>query len=141
MTRHDIEAMFARRQVAWDRLDAHALAADHSEDGVVESPIAGGAVKGRDAIESVYNTYFRAFTDMRVERDDLLIDGNQAALFVHVAGTDLGGFMAMPPTGRRVSIPMVFLYRIKDGAIVHERRIYDFTGVLIQVGVLKAKPS
>jgi hypothetical protein len=28
-----------------------------------------------------------------------------------------------------------------DGRIVHERRILDFTGVLVQVGVLKAKPA
>ena len=34
-----------------------------------------------------------------------------------------------------------FVYTLRDGAIVHERRILDFTGVLIQVGVLKAKPA
>jgi hypothetical protein len=28
-----------------------------------------------------------------------------------------------------------------DGAVVHERRIYDFTGMLVQIGVLKAKPA
>jgi hypothetical protein len=35
---------------------------------------------------------------------------------------------------------MVFVYELKDGKIVHERRIYDFTGLLIQIGVLKVKP-
>ena len=25
--------------------------------------------------------------------------------------------------------------------ITHERRIYDFTGMLVQIGVLKAKPA
>ena len=29
---------------------------------------------------------------------------------------------------------------LKDGAIVREQRIYDFTGMLIQIGLLKAKP-
>ncbi len=32
------------------------------------------------------------------------------------------------------------MYTLKDGKVVHERRIYDFTGMLIQIGVLKAKP-
>ncbi|MGH9146149.1 MAG: hypothetical protein ACRD1Q_05525 [Vicinamibacterales bacterium] len=32
-------------------------------------------------------------------------------------------------------------YVLRDGQIVHERRIYDFTGILIQVGLLKAKPA
>jgi hypothetical protein len=29
---------------------------------------------------------------------------------------------------------------VENGEVVHERRILDFTGVLIQIGVLKAKP-
>jgi hypothetical protein len=28
-----------------------------------------------------------------------------------------------------------------DGLIEHERRIYDFTGLLVQLGVLRAKPA
>jgi hypothetical protein len=27
-----------------------------------------------------------------------------------------------------------------NGRIIRERRVYDFTGLLIQVGLLKAKP-
>jgi hypothetical protein len=37
-------------------------------------------------------------------------------------------------------MPAVFFYRLENGRIVHERRIYDFTGLLLQIGVLKAKP-
>jgi hypothetical protein len=36
---------------------------------------------------------------------------------------------------------MVTVCRVADGLIVHERRIYDFTGMLVQIGVLKAKPA
>jgi hypothetical protein len=35
----------------------------------------------------------------------------------------------------------VFLYELKDGQIARERRIYDFTGLLMQVGLLKARPA
>jgi predicted ester cyclase len=49
--------------------------------------------------------------------------------------------MGMDPTGRAIKIAIVFLYDFRDGLIVTERRIYDFTSVLIQVGMLKAKPS
>jgi len=31
------------------------------------------------------------------------------------SGTDLGGFMGMPPTGRAVKVPIVFLYEFRDG--------------------------
>ncbi len=140
MTRDDIAALFARRQAAWDRLDAEALAADHTDDSVVDSPLAGGTASGREAIRKLYVTYFGAFTDLRFNQDELLIDGHRVALLGRVSGTDTGGFMGMAPTGRSVSLPIVFFYELRDGQIARERRVYDFTGLLVQVGAIKAKP-
>jgi steroid delta-isomerase-like uncharacterized protein len=141
MQRSDIEAMFARRQQAWDRLDARALASDHGDESIVESPLAGGRVSGREAIERLYATYFAAFTDLKFQQDELLIDGDRVALLGRVTGTDNGGFMGMAASHRPVSVPIVFFYELRDGVIARERRIYDFTGVLVQVGLLKAKPG
>ncbi len=141
MSRDEIEELIDRRAGAWDGRDAAALTLDHSEDCVVESPLAGGTCQGREAIERLYATYFRAFTDIKLEKKDLLIDGDRAALFAQASGTDRGGFMGMAPTGRAVRFAIVFLYDLRDGLIVKERRIYDFTGLLVQVGMLKAKPN
>ena len=41
MTRDEVEALFARRQEDYERLDAAALAADYSDTCVVETPWAG----------------------------------------------------------------------------------------------------
>jgi hypothetical protein len=35
----------------------------------------------------------------------------------------------------------VFSFVFKDGLIVRGKAIYDFTGWLVQIGVLKAKPQ
>jgi predicted ester cyclase len=140
MDRQEIVALFARRQADWDHLNAASLAADHSEDGRVESPLAGGIAAGRAAIEKLYNTYFTAFADLHLEQDELLIDGNRAVLVGRASGTDTGGFMGMEPTGRAFSVPVVFCYELQGGLIHRERRVYDFTGVLVQVGLLKTKP-
>ena len=140
MTRQEIEALFARRQQAWDRLDAAALTADHTDASVVDSPLAGGPTTGREAIAKLYQTYFGAFTDLRLEQDELLIDGDRVVLLGRISGTDNGGFMGMRATGRRVSVPIAFYYELEWGRIARERRIYDFTGVLVQVGLIKAKP-
>jgi hypothetical protein len=80
MNRQEIVALFARRQADWDHLDAPALARDHSEDGRVESPLAGGTAVGREAIEKLYRTYFTAFADLRLVQDELLIDGDRVVL-------------------------------------------------------------
>ena len=141
MTRDEILALLARRAEAWRRLDGEALIADYADDAVVESPLAGGTTRGRDQIWQVFQAYFVAFPDMTMEQGDVLVDDQRAAVAATFCGTDRGGFMGMPATGRRVTIPVVFLYEFKDGKIVRDRRIYDFTAVLIQIGALKAKPA
>ena len=35
----------------------------------------------------------------------------------------------------------VLEYTFKDGLIAHERRVYDFTGMLVQIGLLKTRPA
>jgi steroid delta-isomerase-like uncharacterized protein len=140
MTRDHIVALFARRQQAWDRLDAAALAADFTDDATVESPLAGGAASGRDAIEKLYATYFAAFPDFKMEQELLLIDGDNVAQLVQVTGTDSGGFMGMAPTRRKITFRCGLFHLMRDGQVTRERRVYDFTGLLIQVGLLKAKP-
>lgn len=140
MTRDEIAALFARRQQAWDRLDAAALAADYSEDATVDSPLAGGSATGRDAIERLFATYFAAFPDFKLDHEMQLIDGENVSQLIRATGTDSGGFMGMSPTRRKITFRCAFFYSLRDGHIAREQRVYDFTGLLIQVGLLKAKP-
>lgn len=140
MTRQDILALLDRRQVAYDRRDVVALTNLHAENGVVESLVAG-TVRGRKAIGEVYHAWLTAFPDVVITSELLLIDGLRAAHVVTHTGTDRGGFMGLPPTGKPFRVPIVYLFEFRDGHILHERRIYDFTGLLVQIGVLKAKPA
>jgi hypothetical protein len=140
MTRQQVEAFFKRRQEAYEDLDADALAADYAEDAVIESPTAG-VHSGREAAEKALQNIFKAFLDLTMALDDLIIDGDRAATVLSIEGTHIGEFLGQAPTGKRFVMPAVFFYELKDGQIVHERRIYDFTGMLVQIGALKAKPA
>ena len=140
ISRAGIEALFARRQEAIDNLDAAALSLDYIEDCVVESPAAGGILTGRDQVERARRSFFDSFPDLKFTTDRLLIDGNHVVQISTMEGTDIGGFMGLEPKGRSFKVPAVFFYELRDGLIARERRIYDFTGMLVQVGVLKAKP-
>ena len=141
MTRNEIAALFERRLDATTRLDAALLASLHSMDGIVESPFVGGVVQGRAAIEQAYTTFFRAFADLRIWQQDLLIDGDRAGILVRMDGTNHGGLMGLPPTERSFSLSMASLCEFRDGLIARERRIYDFTGLLTQIGAVKVKPA
>lgn len=141
MTRDDIKSLFVQHSEAWARRDIPALVEDHSEDSVVESPFAGGSAQGHEAIEKVYQAFFHAFPDASLQTDEPLIDDHRVVLIGRLSGTDRGGFMGMAPTGRSFNIPIVSLFDLSDGRIIRERRIYDFTGLLVQVGAIKAKPA
>ena len=140
MTRAEIAALFERREAAWRSHDAAALAADHAPGAVVISPT-GGVLEGRADIERIYRVWFTAFPDLIFQIDDLLIDEDRAAVLGTVTGTHAGEFFGMPPTKRKIAVACSFFYRFEGTQIVHERRILDFTGLLVQVGVLRAKPA
>ena len=97
-------------------------------------------MRGREAIARAYEVFFHAFPDLAMTYDEPLIDGNRVVLIARISGTDRGGFMGMPPTGRSVNFPCVLLFDVSEGEITRERRVYDFTGLAVQVGALKAKP-
>ena len=141
MTRQDVEAIFIRRHEALARHDADAAGSVYALDAVVESPIGGGTVRGRDANTEVLRTLFRAFPDVTFEMEGLLVDGDRVAEQTMMSGTDDGGFMGMPPTRKPFQLRLISMCEVRDGEIVYERRIYDFTGLLLQIGVLRAKPA
>jgi steroid delta-isomerase-like uncharacterized protein len=140
MTRDEIVDFFTRRQELFDDLDAAKLAADYSEDALIESPLAG-IHTGPAAAEQALRAVFSAFLDQKVKTERLLIDGDFVAQFVSISGTHVGPFMGLPATGRRFRLNGVFLFQLRNRKIAREQRIYDFTGLMVQIGALKAKPS
>ena len=140
MTRDEARQFFDRHVDAWRRGDIDALSRDHAEHCVLESPIAG-EVRGRAAIENVYRGILASFPDFAFDDVDLVIEGARVVQIATMSGTNTGGFMGLPPTGKQFKFPVVAVFTLGNGLIVHERRIYDFTGLLTQIGVLKAKPA
>jgi len=139
MTRDEITVLFARRQVAFDDLDAAALAADYADEATIDSPMSGSHGKA-DAARNL-KAVFDAFMDLKMTFEPPMIDGNRVSQFGVAEGTNIGGLMGLPPSGRSFKMNTAFFYELKAGKIVREHRVYDFTGLLVQVGVLKAKPA
>jgi steroid delta-isomerase-like uncharacterized protein len=140
MTREEIATMFARREEAFNERDSASLAADYADDAVIESPTVG-IHQGPDAARQAYDAIFHAFADNVRRTEALVIDGDHVAQVLTIEGTNLGGLMGLPPSGKHFRMPAVFLYDLRGDRIVRERRIYDFTGMLVQIGVLKARPA
>jgi len=138
MTRSEAQVFFDRRIEAWRRRDVEALVLAHAEDGVLESPIAG-KVAGHSAIENVYRGFMSSFPDMNVDSHELIIEGDRVVQVVTFSGTNTHGFMGVPPTGKKFTLPAALICTMRAGRIAYERRIYDFAGFLMEIGVIKVK--
>ncbi len=140
MSRDALESLFDQRLELWRRRDSAGLAKAHAEDGIVESPIFG-IVRGRAAIEASYAEIFRAFPDSTIDSTGLIIDGDQAVQLFKWHATHAAEMFGLPASHRQFTIHGALVYQVKNMHIQHERRIYDFTGLLVQIGVLKPKPA
>jgi steroid delta-isomerase-like uncharacterized protein len=120
--------------------DPAALAELYALDGTAESPMYGTLV-GRDAIEEAYASFFTSFPDATAEVDSVVVEPPRLVIFSTFTATHMNDFFGLPGTKRRIDFRSARLVEIEGDLIRHERRIYDFTGVLVQVGVLRAKPA
>lgn len=136
----DIRAFFERRRDAWSQRDAAALSAGYADEAVITSPMFP-RVEGRTAIEKSFEALFRIFPDWEMTCEAACIDGNRAMQACRVRATQVGEFMGIAGAGKRVEFDCVLVMEFDGDRITKERRIYDFTGLLIQLGVLRGKPA
>ena len=140
LARAELQAALDRLQEAVNRRDPDAIAACHTPNGIVESPMFA-TLRGRKAIEEAQRAFFTSFPDAATTVDATLIDPPHVGVFLTMNATHVNEFFGLPGTGRRIEVRMARLMRMEGDLVAHETRIYDFTGVLVQVGVLRAKPA
>ena len=141
MTNDQMAAFIDRHTEAWTRRDSNVLCLNHAEDGVVLSPMFA-RVQGRHQICESYTALFVVFPDWQIKFDRPIVDGNRVAMYFSATATHQSEFMGLAATGRRCVLEGVSLFQLNpDGLIAEERRVYDFTGLLTQLGVLRVRPA
>ena len=106
-------------------------------------PVLTGGV-GRDELREFYSKRFipqmPPDTEMtpisRTIGEDQLVD-EMVIKFTHSIRMDwmLPG---VPPTGKRVEVPLVAIVRFRDGKLAHEHIYWDQASVLVQIGLIDA---
>jgi steroid delta-isomerase-like uncharacterized protein len=140
MTRNEALTFFALRQEEWNTRNPEALANRYTEDATIISPIFRTVRRKQEILES-FRSVFSTFPDWQFIGQQLLVDGERVAQQFLVHATHSKEFMGLPGSGRKFDIQGVLAFQMKDGLIAYERRYYDFTGLLIQLGILLGKPA
>jgi predicted ester cyclase len=82
--------------------------------------------------------YHRAFPDLRLDIEDLIVAGDEVVLRCTFRGTDTGGYVSRAPTGRSVEEWVVAIMHFEDDKVVREWVGADKLGLFIQLGVLES---
>jgi steroid delta-isomerase-like uncharacterized protein len=141
MTRADLDRLIERYLSAVNRHDPYTLASLYAAECRVDSPLFA-SLQGRGAIEASYKQFFTIFPDIEFKRDAAVIDPPTVAVTTVNTATHEGELFGLAATHKRIEFRTVQMVTVdEDGLITNERRIYDFTGLLVQLGVLRARPA
>lgn len=58
-----------------------------------------------------------AFPGYQLSLEDMIVEGDRAAVRSVMTGTHLGELMGIPATGKEVSVPVMLIYRVENGKI------------------------
>ncbi len=80
---------------------------------------------------------FAGFPDIKVtQRFDQYEQGDKVFTYAVWEGTHTGTFMGIAPTGKKVRVEYMDIWRVTDGKICENWVVMDIAGLLIQLGVM-----
>lgn len=126
---------------AWDRAWNHGEvdALDAILDPAYTRHTAGaghGAGEGREEYKQGILVVKAAFPDLETTIDDMLLDGDKAAVRWSTEGTHLETFRNSPATGKRVTVAGVTISTFSGSRIVEDWVTFDPVDLLRQLGIL-----
>jgi len=75
-----------------------------------------------------------AFPDAILTAEDIISEGDKVVLRTTLRGTHDGALLDKPPTGKKISIEAINIWRTKEGQILERWEQADLLGLMRQLG-------
>lgn len=111
-----VRAVFAE---IWSKGNVELIPNLFSENFVGHFP-GGDTVHGREGLAAQVMAHRKAFPDWAEEVEDQIVDHNRVAVRFTSRGTNTGDFLGNPPTGNRVEISEVAIFRLENGKLAEQ---------------------
>src|SRR5215204_3849506 len=86
-----------------------------------------------DTFKEIFSEAREGFPDLSITVEDVMAEGDKVTARVTMRGTHQGEFQGIAPTGKRVEVKAIDMFRIENGKIVeHWGHADDPTGFLQQ---------
>ena len=92
---------------------------------------------GPEGVKAVMRSLRSAFSDFRLDIEDVAVAGDVVWLRMTGSGTNDGSFMGNDPTGRTMRTPVFDSLRVRDGKIVEHWGVPDRLYAMVQLGLLR----
>lgn len=110
-------------------------------DDFVEHEETPGLAPTKDGVVEFFRIQRAAFPDMRLDAEDVLVDGNKVVARARMTGTHEGELMGMPATGKRVDVQLIDIIRFEDDGLAHEHwGVFDLMAMMQQLGAVPDGP-
>ena len=100
--------------------------------------VVGPEWRGLEGIKGEVKRHRTSFPDWHERVDDIVAEGDRVVIRFTSTGTQRGEFAGIAPTGRKVSIQEVAIFRLVDGKIVEQWGMPDIHGLMQQLGATNA---
>jgi steroid delta-isomerase-like uncharacterized protein len=121
---------------ALNRADPDAVAQCFAPDGVLVDHGTGARAEGRAANRDLAAAFFKAFSDLHIERTGHLTVGSAFAAEWTMRGVHTGDLPGLPATGRSFSVAGAKFAQVHNGEIVSASLYWNMADLLTQVGLL-----
>jgi predicted ester cyclase len=120
----------------WDKGNYDAVDEYFASDFVDHTP--GMTGPDREGQKSAARRMRDAFPDLHTEYSDLLVEGDRVLLHYHGVGTHQGDFLGMSPTGKKVCMGGMSMYRIEGGKLKEHWGYFDTMNLMDQLGAFRS---
>ncbi len=129
MTRAQAVALVQRLHGIWSHGDVAAIPEVYAPGFVAHMPKGWGEPAGhRDGHAGIARAIGRiraSFPDWREEVEDVVFEGDRIVVRYVSTGTQTGPFLDRPPSGARVRVDEISIFRIADGRIAEQWCLND----------------
>ncbi len=108
------------------------ISPDMEEHQKFDPPLPKGPVGTKTLISGLRSM----FPDIKLTIEDMTVDGDKVWIRMTARGTNEGGVMGRPPTGKKMEIDVFDLCTVRNGQIVEHWGVPDQLSMLEQIGFL-----
>ena len=113
---------------------ASELMSPNMVDHYLESQGSPHSPNAVEEFKKFYSDLLAAFPDIKASIHNQVAEGDLVATHKTLYGTHKGEFRGMQPTGKKIALDLMDIFRIVEGKIVEHWAVIDFMNLMRQLG-------